>query len=50
MVLKDESHLRYALLTAQVLFVPASLFVLWLGMKPYAREVAAIAAAEGAAA
>ena len=50
MVLKDESHLRYALLTANVLFVPASLFVLWLGMKPYAREVAAIEAAEAAAA
>jgi len=50
LVLKDESHLRYALLAAQLLFMPASLFVLWLGMKPYAREVAAIAAAEGAAA
>ncbi|HEY5412938.1 MAG TPA: MFS transporter, partial [Caulobacteraceae bacterium] len=49
MVLKDESHLRYALLAAQVLFTPAALFVLWLGMKPYAREVAAIEAAEAAA-
>jgi MFS family permease len=50
MVLKDESNLRYALLVANVLFMPASLFVLWLGMKPYAREVAAIEAAEAAAA
>ena len=49
-VLKDESHLRYALLTVSVLFTPASLFVMWLSLKPYAREVAAIAAAEGAAA
>ena len=49
LVLKDESHLRYALLAAQVLFTPASLFVLWLGMKPYAREVAAIAATESPA-
>ena len=49
-VLKDESHLRYALLVVNVLFMPASLFVLWLGMKPYAREVAAIAAAETQAA
>jgi MFS family permease len=48
LVLKDESHLRYALLAANVLFMPASLFVLWLGMKPYAREVAAIEAAETA--
>ncbi len=48
LVLKDESHLRYALLVAQISFVPASLFVLWLGMKPYAREVAAIEAAEAA--
>ena len=48
LVLKDESHLRYALLVAQVSFVPASLLVLWLGMKPYAREVAAIEAAEAA--
>ncbi len=46
MVLKDESHLRYALLAAQILFTPASLFVMWLGMKPYQREVAAIAATE----
>ena len=45
-VLKDESHLRYALLVVNLLFMPASLFVLWLGMKPYAREVAAIEAAE----
>jgi MFS family permease len=50
MVLKDESHLRYALLAVSLLFMPASLFVLWLGMKPYAREVAAIEAAETASA
>jgi MFS family permease len=49
-VLKDESHLRYALLAVTLLFTPASLFVLWLGMKPYQREVAAIAAAETPAA
>jgi MFS family permease len=48
LVLHDESHLRYAILTANVLFQPAALFVMWLGMKPYGREVAAIAAAEGA--
>ena len=45
-VLKDESHLRYALLVVNLLFTPASLFVMWLGMKPYAREVAAIEAGE----
>ncbi|HEX4095421.1 MAG TPA: MFS transporter, partial [Caulobacteraceae bacterium] len=49
-VLKDESHLRYALLVVSLLFTPTSLFVLWLGMKPYAREVAAIAANEAPAA
>ena len=47
-VLHDESHLRYAILTANVLFQPAALFVMWLGMKPYGREVAAIAATEAA--
>ncbi len=45
-MLKDESHLRYALLVVNLLFTPASLFVMWLGMKPYAREVAAIEAGE----
>jgi hypothetical protein len=32
-----------------VLFMPASLFVLWLGMKPYRREVERLEAAEAAA-
>jgi MFS family permease len=50
LVLHNESHLRYAILITSILFQPASLFVLWLGMKPYAREVAAIEAAEAAAA
>lgn len=49
-VLKDESHLRYALLAVSLLFMPASLLVLSLGMKPYAREVAAIEASEAPAA
>ena len=49
LVLKDEGNLRYSLLAVQVLFMPAALFVMWLGMKPYAREVAAIEAAESAA-
>ncbi len=39
LVLHDESHLRYAILFCNVLFLPSSLFVLWLGMKPFAREV-----------
>lgn len=49
-VLKDDSHLRYAILAINVLATPTSLFILWLGMKPYGREVEAIAAAETAAA
>ena len=49
LILKDESKLRYALLGAGLLFSPASLFVLWLGRKPYAREVELIEAAEAAA-
>jgi len=50
LVLKDESHLRYALLVVSALFTPASLFVMWLGMKPYEREVGAIATTEARAA
>jgi len=38
-VFRDESQLRYAILLVGVLFSPASLFVFWLGMKPYVREV-----------
>jgi MFS family permease len=48
-ILHDESKLRYAILGAGLLFQPASLFVLWLGRKAYAREVEAIEAAEAAA-
>ncbi len=47
-VLHDESHLRYAILAINLLATPTSLFILWLGMKPYGREVAAIEAAEAA--
>jgi MFS family permease len=50
LVLHNEANLRYAILAANVVFQPAALIVLWLGLKPYAREVAQIAAAEGAAA
>ena len=39
LVLHDESHLRYAILGFNAVFLPTSLFVLWLGMKPFAREV-----------
>jgi MFS family permease len=49
LVLHNESHLRYAILITGLLFQPASLLVMWLGMKPYAREVAAIETAEAAA-
>ena len=50
LVLKDESHLRYAILGANVVFLPSSLFVLWLGMKPYRREVERLEAVEAGAA
>ncbi len=50
LVLKDESQLRYAILGASLLFQPASLFVMWLGMKPYRREVERLEAVEAAAA
>ena len=42
---RDESQIRYAMLTATLLFTPASLFVFWLGVKPYAREVERLDAA-----
>jgi MFS family permease len=45
LVFKDEHLLRYAILAANVLFSPAALFVLWLGMKPFAREVERLEAA-----
>lgn len=47
-VFRDESQLRYAILTTAVLFGPASLLVWWLGVKPYVREVARLEA-EGVA-
>jgi MFS family permease len=50
LVLHDETKLRYAILTANLLFLPTSLFVLWLGRKAYAREVEQLEAAEAAAA
>ena len=45
LVLRDESHLRYAILGFNAVFLPTSLFVLWLGMKPFAREVERLEAA-----
>ena len=33
------------MLAANLLFGPAALFVLWLGMKPFAREVEGLEAA-----
>ncbi len=50
LILHDESKLRWAILGASLLFQPASLFVLWLGRKAYAREVERIETAEAAAA
>ncbi|MEI9964776.1 MAG: MFS transporter [Caulobacteraceae bacterium] len=44
-VFRDESQLRYAMLTTSVLVMPASLFVFWLGIKPFAREVERLNAA-----
>jgi MFS family permease len=44
----NPSLLRYAILGINLIATPTSLAILWLGMKPYEREVAAIAAAEAA--
>lgn len=45
LVFKDESQLRFAILAANILFGPTALFVFWLGMKPFAREVERLEAA-----
>ena len=45
LIFHDESRLRWTLFYAAVLFSPASLVVLWLGIKPYAREVLRLEAA-----
>jgi MFS family permease len=38
-VFRDESQLRYAILTVSAIILPTSLLVFWLGIKPYVREV-----------
>jgi len=38
-VFRDESQLRYAMLTTSAFIMPTSLFVFWLAIKPYKREV-----------
>jgi MFS family permease len=38
-VFHQESQLRYAMLLVNVLFMPASLVVFWLGIGPYRREL-----------
>jgi MFS family permease len=39
-VLQSEEMLRYALMTTSAIVGPVSLLIIWLGIKPYAREVA----------
>jgi MFS family permease len=39
-VFQSESQIRYAILTSAVTFGPISLFVIWLGLKPFGQEVA----------
>ncbi len=38
-VFRAESELRYALVTIQALIGPVSLAIIWLGVRPYVREV-----------
>jgi MFS family permease len=38
-VFRAESELRYALLTLQAVIGPLSLIIIWLGVRPYVREV-----------
>jgi MFS family permease len=38
-VFRAESELRYALVTMQAVIGPISLAIIWLGVKPYVREV-----------
>ncbi|HTT01581.1 MAG TPA: MFS transporter [Steroidobacteraceae bacterium] len=39
-VLHDESQIRWSIFWPTVIFNPLSLFIAWLGMRPYGREVA----------
>jgi MFS family permease len=48
-VFRDESQLKYAMLTTAIMFGPLSLLVFWLGVKPYGREVARLSATTGTA-
>jgi MFS family permease len=38
-VFQAESQIRYAILTSAMTFGPISLFVIWLGLKPFGQEV-----------
>ncbi|HKJ74222.1 MAG TPA: MFS transporter, partial [Alphaproteobacteria bacterium] len=39
-VFQAESELRFAILAVSAIFSPLSLLLIWLGLKPYGREVA----------
>jgi MFS family permease len=45
-VLQDESQIRWALFWVALVFGTLSLALSWLGMKPYAREVARLKSLE----
>jgi MFS family permease len=47
-VLHDESQIRWAIFLPTIVFNPLSLVIIWLGRKPYGREVARLEALEAA--
>ena len=46
-VFQAEDQIRYAILMSAAIFSPLALFIMWLGLKPYAREVARLKGPNG---
>jgi MFS family permease len=46
-VFQAEDQIRYAILMSAAIFSPLALFIMWLGLKPYAREVARLKGQNG---
>lgn len=45
-VFRDEAMLKWSIVTTNVLFTPLAVYIAWLAIKPYGREVARLKSAE----
>jgi MFS family permease len=48
-IFRDEAQIKWAIFSSTLVFAPASLFIIWLGVKPYGKEVARLKQLEAAA-